>query len=271
MGRTLGVRYVLEGSVRKAGQRVRVNAQMIDATTGGHVWAERFDRDLTDIFAVQDELTREIVAALEVRLTTGEKKRLSQKREVDVEAYELFLRGREQTWLHTPDGNVTARALFERAIHRAPDYAAAHAGVGFTHVTDYVNAWTRDPQESLDTGLEIAERAVTMDEQDAHARCCLAVALIWKRELNRALNEARHCLTLAPSFAAGHLALAHAQIFSGDGAAALLLRPSRPSRREPGGLEEDAEARSGLFPGTSPAGPTLPRSKGLRAPGRRSA
>jgi TolB-like protein len=100
----LGVRYVLEGSVRKAGNRVRVTAQLIDSTNGGHIWADRFDRDLTDIFDVQDELTREIVSALELTLNAGDRDRLAHKRMVDIEAYNLFLRGREHTWLHSRQG-----------------------------------------------------------------------------------------------------------------------------------------------------------------------
>ena len=99
VGRDLGVRYVLEGSVRKAGNRVRVTGQLIDAASGAHIWADRFDRDLTDIFAVQDELTQEIISALKVKLTPEKKDRLARKDTIDEEAYDLFLRGREQAWL----------------------------------------------------------------------------------------------------------------------------------------------------------------------------
>ena len=100
---------MLEGSVRKAGNRVRVTGQLIDAANGAHIWAERFDRDLTDIFAVQDELTKEIIAALKVKLTPEDKNRLSRKGTIDVEAYNLFLRGREHAFLHTRSGNLEAR------------------------------------------------------------------------------------------------------------------------------------------------------------------
>jgi TolB-like protein/class 3 adenylate cyclase len=117
MAKALGVRYVLEGSVRKAGNRVRVTAQLIDAGTGGHVWANRFDRDLTDIFAVQDELTQEIVAALKLKLTAGEQDRLAHRRAVGVEAYELFLRGREQSWGVDPN-RQRGGARPARARHR---------------------------------------------------------------------------------------------------------------------------------------------------------
>jgi hypothetical protein len=137
VGRDLGVRYVLEGSVRKAGNRVRVTGQLIDAATGAHIWADRFDRDLTDIFAVQDELTQQIIAALKVKLTPEKKDRLARKGKVDVEAYNLFLRGRERMWLHTRSGNVDARTILGRAVTINPDFAAAHACIAVIHVNDY--------------------------------------------------------------------------------------------------------------------------------------
>ena len=114
VGRELSVRYVLEGSVRKAGNRVRVTGQLIDAASGAHVWADRFDRDLTDIFAVQDELTREIIAALKVKLTPEKRQQLTRKNTIDQETYDLFLRGRERAWLNSRAGNLEARILLGR-------------------------------------------------------------------------------------------------------------------------------------------------------------
>ena len=136
VGRDLGVHYVLEGSVRKAGNRVRVTGQLIDVASGAHIWAERFDRDLTDIFAVQDELTREIISALKVKLTPEKKDRLARKNTIDQEAYDLFLRGRERAWLNTRSGNIEARHLLGRAVTINPEFAAAHAFIGFTQVND---------------------------------------------------------------------------------------------------------------------------------------
>ncbi len=125
VARALGVRYVLEGSVRKSGNRVRVTAQLIDSSDGGHVWANRFDRDLTDIFAVQDEFTQEIVAALKLKLTAGEKGRRARGRPVNVEAYEFFLRGREQVRAYTQIGNIAARRFADSALAIDPGYTAA--------------------------------------------------------------------------------------------------------------------------------------------------
>ena len=214
VGRDLGVRYVLEGSVRKAGNRVRVTGQLIDAANGAHIWADRFDRDLTDIFAVQDELTREIISALKVKLTPEQKGRLARKNNIDVEAYNLFLRGREQAQLHTKSNNVEARTLLERAIAINPDFAAAHAYVAFTRLNDYVIG--KGDERSLQTCLEVATRAVAMDDEDPYAHFVFSLVLLWHREYDRAFAEVQRCLALAPSSAEGHLHLASMQYYCGD-------------------------------------------------------
>ena len=216
VGRDLGVRYVLEGSVRKAGNRVRVTGQLIDAASGEHVWADRFDRDLTDIFAVQDDLAREIIGALKVKLTPENKDRLGRKGAIDVEAYNLFLRGREQVWLATKSGNIEARNLLGRAVTISPEFAAAHALIGLTYVIDYANGWAEIPERSLQSGLEIAERAVQLDETEPQGHYAVAVALLFHRQLDTALAEARRSVALAPNFAQGHQTIARLLTFSGD-------------------------------------------------------
>ncbi|MFA1626465.1 adenylate/guanylate cyclase domain-containing protein [Rhizobium mongolense] len=221
MARALGVRYVLEGSVRKAGNRVRVTAQLIDASSGGHVWASRYDRDLTDIFAVQDELTQEIVAALKLNLTRGVQDRLTRARAVNAQAYEFFLRGREQASAHTRTGNVAARSLASDAIAIDPGYVAAQALISFTHVLDYVNAWSTDPEDSLRFGLELAQQAVETAEEQPDGHFALGMACMWNRELERALTEAQRGLALSPNSAELLMLMAHIQIFSGDPADAL--------------------------------------------------
>ena len=221
VGRDLGVHYVLEGSVRKAGKRVRVTGQLIDVASGAHIWAERFDRDLTDIFAVQDELTREIISALKVKLTPEKKDRLARKNTIDQEAYDLFLRGRERAWLNTRSGNIEARHLLGRAVTINPEFAAAHAFIGFTQVNDYVNGWAEVPERSLQIGLENARRAVQMDEAEPQGHYALAVALFFHRETDRALAEARRSVALAPNFAQGHHTIARMLTFSGDAAGAI--------------------------------------------------
>lgn len=125
VGRELGVRHVLEGSVRKANGRVRITAQLVDATTEGHLWAERYDRDLTDIFALQDEVTQKIVAALAVKLTEDEQERLARKYTDNMEAYDFFLQGLEYQNRFTKKANVQARQMFMRAIDLDPEFATA--------------------------------------------------------------------------------------------------------------------------------------------------
>ena len=120
------MRFVLEGSIRKAGNRVRITAQLIDAGSGGHLWAERFDRDLTDIFSTQDEVVEKIVGALAVSLTQGEARRLRRRGTGNVEAYEAWLRGRELLTRSTRDSVVRARAMYRRAIESDVNFAAPH-------------------------------------------------------------------------------------------------------------------------------------------------
>jgi len=221
VGRDLSVHYVLEGSVRKAGNRVRVTSQLIDATNGMHIWADRFDRDLTDIFAVQDELTKEIISALKVKLTPEQKDRLVRKSTIGLEAYNLFLRGRELALLHTKSNNAEARVILERAISFHPDFAAAHAYIALTRLNDYLIGGGDAANHGLKTGLEIATRAVAMDDEDPHAHFVLSMAMLWHREYDNALSEVLLCLRLAPSSAEGNLQLALVQYYGGDYSSAI--------------------------------------------------
>ena len=221
VAKVLGVRYVLEGSVRRAGTRVRVTAQLIDASNGGHVWADRYDRELADIFAVQDELTREIVAALKLKLTAEETGRLTRKRDIDSEAYNLFLRAREQVWQHTRAGNISAREILARVIAIEPNYAAAHAHAAVTHVNDYINGWGESPEQSLQTGFEIALRAVAMDPDEPETHFAAGFARLWRHELEEANESVSRCLALAPSLTRTQLLASHVQLFDGRAAAAV--------------------------------------------------
>ena len=222
VARDLGVRYVLEGSVRKAGNRVRVTAQLIDSVTGGHVWANRFDRELVDIFDIQDELTREIVSALKLNLTSGERDRLVRRRAASVEAYELLLRSREQMMLLTQAGNMTARSLAEAAIAIDANYATAYALIAFSHLNDYANGYGSDPEASLSVGRELAARAVGMDIEDPACHLALGVAYSWSRDLDRAEAEARRGLALSPNSVELMILLAANQIYAGNPRDALM-------------------------------------------------
>jgi adenylate cyclase len=212
----LGARYVLEGSVRKVGDRVRVTSQLIDAATGTHVWAERYDRNLTDIFAVQDDLTLRIIEALRIRLSPEKQERLVRPSSISLEAHNLFLRGREQAYLLTEHGNVEARRLFARAIELSPGFASAHAYIAFTHVDDYILGRGEHPEESLEKGVAAARDACAIDAENPDALCMMSLALQWSRRLDESLAAIKRCLAVAPNSAFGHLQLATLLHYMGD-------------------------------------------------------
>jgi TolB-like protein/Tfp pilus assembly protein PilF len=214
--RELGVRYVLEGGVRKAANRVRITAQLIDGTTGGHVWAERYDRDLDDIFAVQDEVTRSIVSALALKLTPDERGRVQHRDTENLEAYEYFLRGRDQTLRDTPEANAQARDMLEKAIELDPQFSLAFSHLSRNHVLTYSNRWGEAPDESLELALELGERAVELDESNPHAYFALAMAALWKKQHDRAAAAAEKCLAADPNSADGHGALGLIRVYSGN-------------------------------------------------------
>ena len=164
VGRALGVRHVLEGSIRKAGGRVRITAQLIDATTGNHVWAERYDRDLTNIFAVQDEVTKEIVTVLEVKLSVGEQARLHRTTRVDPDAYDMLLHGLERLRRYSREANEEAREYFEKAVAIDPSYGRAYADISYTHVLDVFNGYAEDRKKSIELAEAAIETAARLDD-----------------------------------------------------------------------------------------------------------
>jgi tetratricopeptide (TPR) repeat protein len=201
--------------VRKAGNRVRITAQLIDGATGGHLWAERFDRELTDIFAVQDEVTQEIVSALALNLTKGREQRSASEQTDNPEVYDCFLRGREEWWRQTRAANAQARALLQRAVELDPNFAPAYAYLAATHMHDYVNQWSASPSQSLERAQQLALRAVALDEAYPHAHWALAISYIWMRQLDKSIAEAQRAISLDPNFAEGHVSLGFALHYAG--------------------------------------------------------
>ncbi len=201
VSRELGVRHVLEGGVRKAGNRVRITAQLIDGQTGGHVWAERYDRDLTDIFALQDEVTEKIVAALSIRLSGNDRRRIEARGTEIVGAYDCLLRGREQMQLFTRAANLEARAMFERAIQLDPNFALAFAGLAKTHLFDFANNWSATPEKSLETAHEIVGRAVALDDGNPEVQNMLGISYHWKKDFDGATAAYERAIALDPNFA----------------------------------------------------------------------
>jgi TolB-like protein/class 3 adenylate cyclase/Flp pilus assembly protein TadD len=210
----LGVLYVLEGSVRRAGDNIRINAQLIDATTGGHLWAERYDRDLKDIFSLQDEVTQKIVAALAVKLTEDEQKRLVRKDTDNIEAYDFYLQGAEYQNRYTKEANVQARQMFERAIDLDPEFAAAYARLGFTHFYEWTFDWSQDPQ-SLEHAFELAQRTLDMDDSLPLGHRLLGKVYLWKKQHEKAITEIEKAIALSPNYADQLVGLGYILNFTG--------------------------------------------------------
>jgi adenylate cyclase len=206
VGRELGVQSVLEGSIRRAGNRVRITAQLIDAGNGAHLWADRYDRDLTDIFAVQDDVTQRIVEALKITLSPAEKERLADSETHDVVAYDCVLRGREFMLGKEKNLGTFQQAIkyFKEALEHDPNYSVAYACLGFGYMFDYQNRWTEDPDKSLSIAKEYARQAIEKDPNEPLARCVSALAASYEKDLDRAKAEIEVALKLNPSLALAH-------------------------------------------------------------------
>jgi TolB-like protein/class 3 adenylate cyclase/Tfp pilus assembly protein PilF len=195
----LGVRYVLEGSVQISGNRIRVTAQLIDATTGRHVWVERFDRDLKDAFEVQDEVTRKLVGSLVGKLERATMAMALLKHPDSLDAYGFFLRGLELWWHFSPDDNAKSRALFEKATSLDPNYASAHAHLGLAHFADWQWFYPAKPKESYKKALDLAHKAVALDPRDASARLALGWILLYGNEHDQAIAQFEEGLKANPN------------------------------------------------------------------------
>lgn len=206
VGRELAVRSVLEGSIRRAGQRVRITAQLIDTASGGHVWAERYDRDLTDIFAVQDDVTHRIVEALKVTLSPAEKARLADGETSSVDAYDCVLRGREILLGKSKNLKVfeEAKKYFTEAIEFDPNYSLAYACLGFAYMFDYQNRWTDDPDASLPLAEKNSALALEKDPNEPIAHVVTALVAIFEKDLARARSHIDIALSLNPNLSMAH-------------------------------------------------------------------
>jgi adenylate cyclase len=190
VSRELGVRYVLEGSVQRSGERIRITAQLIDATTGRHLWAERYDRELKDIFAIQDEITMKIMAGLQVKLTAGEQGRLIFNDTDNFEALLRLLQGVEQFDSNNPGAIALAREMFEEAIALDAEYATAYSLLGYTHMLDVYLGSSKSPKESLERGMELAQKAITLDDSNFHSYSLLGYLYTLMRQHDKALVAA---------------------------------------------------------------------------------
>jgi adenylate cyclase len=200
VGRELGVRYVLEGSLRKAGNRIRVSAQLVEAETGNHVWAERYDRDLADIFALQDEITEAVTIAIAPAIAGAEQQRAMRKPPGSLDAWAAYQRG---LWYHekaTPDDNLLAQRFFQQAMDLDRTFSGAYVGLAMAQA-QAANLSTRGLSETLSSIEALARRAVALDSADAGARTLLCETLWRCGDYEGALAEAGRALATTPNLA----------------------------------------------------------------------
>jgi TolB-like protein len=218
----LGVQYVLEGSVRKADDRVRITAQLVDASTGYHIWSERYDRNMKDVFDLQDEVTQKIVAALAIELTEDEQDRLTQRRTENLEAFDYFMRGSEYLNRFTEHENRQATQMFEKAIALDPRYAAAYTRLAMTHLHEWNFGWSRDPQ-SLQRAFELVQKATALDDSVPEAHRTLGRVYLWKKQHETAIAEHEKAIALDPNDAHGYAGLGDLLIWAGRSEEGLVL------------------------------------------------
>jgi adenylate cyclase len=215
VGRELGVRYVLEGSLRKAGNRIRVTAQLVEAETGNHVWAERYDRDLIDIFALQDEITEAVTIAVAPAIGRVELQRAVRKPPESLDAWTSCQRGVWHLSKATAEDNSLAEQFFKKAITLDPSFGGGYRGLAAAYREAAGNFQTRNLSEALSSAEALARRAAKLDENDAEARRHVGSALLWRGDYKGAVAELERALAMTPNLAAAHGILGAALVFSG--------------------------------------------------------
>ncbi|MCP4330189.1 MAG: adenylate/guanylate cyclase domain-containing protein [Alphaproteobacteria bacterium] len=236
IGRELEARYVLEGSVRRSGNRVRVTAQLIDTTGGHHVWVEKLEGELDDVFLLQDELTHRIAANLEPAIGKAELAHSRAKPPDNLDAWDYFLRGRSRLHEFTHEGHVEARKMFTRAIELNPNYCEAFANLAWTYSRDLLLEYTEDRKGSIAKLHEAARQAVALNDESSLAHHLLSTAYLWRDELDLAIAEGRRAVALNPSDADSRHALGNKLDLVGDAEGIVLmeqaqrLNPKDPQR-----------------------------------------
>jgi len=231
----LGVRYVLEGSVRKSGKRVRITAQLIDAPTGHHVWAERYDRDLEDIFAVQDEITESIVTSIGPEFLSAEMQRAQRRDVPSLDAWDYVMRAAYHHSRYTKEDSAEAQRLLQKAIELHPLNAGGFCLLAFTHLMQVQFGWSESVDQSIQEAAEAAKKAVAIDDRDAWAHMALGLVDLISRRYDDAIGRFKRAIDLNPSLANAYGALGQALALAGqyDAAVEQMNKAIRLSPRDP--------------------------------------
>jgi len=220
IGSELGIRYLLEGSVRRAAGRMRITVQLIDAASGAHLWAERYDRELKDIFALQDDVIQRIVAVLQVKIAAAGQDRIGHGGTVNVEAHDYLLRGLERFWKFTPESTEEASVHVARAAELDPAYATGHTWLARIMVFRWVMLWDPNP-ETLERAYDHIRLAVDLDPKAPHTQAVLCWVQLWRKQGEAAIAAGWRAVALDPNNADAYLFLAYALAASGRGEEAL--------------------------------------------------
>ena len=215
VGEELGVQYVLEGSVRKAGNRVRITAQLVETEAGHHLWAERYDRDLKDIFALQDEITFKILTALQVTLTEGERARVWATRTENLDAFLKYLQARQSAGLITKQGNVSARQLAQEAINLDENYSDPYVLIAWSHWFDARFGWSESRSESFKQAYLNSQKALALDDSSPDVHVLLGSLHLYEKKHEQAIAEGQKALVLGPNDAEIHAMMAHILRYAG--------------------------------------------------------
>ena len=235
IGRELGVQYIVEGSVRKAGNRVRITAQVVEAASGNHIWAERYDRDLEDIFELQDEMTQTIVGAVEPELGAAERERAVNKPPGSLDAWETYQRGLWHMWAFTKEHNAEAQRVLRRAQELDPRFSTAYAFESYSHYLHAMLGFADAPGDSLEAAFTAAKKALALDDKDPVGYFALGRVYMLRGEHDASVAELETALELNPSFANAYHGLGSALMLSGrlEEAAEALDTAIRLSPRDP--------------------------------------
>ena len=215
VAKELGVKYILEGSVRRVNDQIRINAQLIDGDTGGHIWADRFDGTMADIFSLQDDVNLEIVEEMKVKLTPAEEERLEKVETTNTDAYDLLLRGLQQYTFYTGESMVAAREWFKKALELDPNYARAYSNIALTYGTEVNFYWTANRQESIEQGLKYANKALELDNSIPQIYLTRSILYISQRQHEAAIEAGMRTVEVFPDYADGYAALAFVLSYSG--------------------------------------------------------